>query len=155
FPDREGAAPRQALELADGGVVDVDGLGEVADEGPEELLAGAAGGPLDHCPEGVQVVGHHGGGRPLPCARRRPPPPLTQRRGRVRIMAHEAPPGPRRWRKAARLLKGRGPGPAPGTQCELGVAVTFYPFRGAGTAAGEGVGQCPPGAGSRKPTQGP
>src|SRR5262249_506455 len=64
LPDGEGAAVGRCLEFADGGVVDADGLGEVADQGPEELLAGADGGPFDHRPEGVQVVGDRGGRRP-------------------------------------------------------------------------------------------
>jgi hypothetical protein len=61
-----------ALEFADAGVVDVDGLGEMADEGPEELPADAGRGPLDHRPEGVQVVGYLGDGRPLTRAGRCP-----------------------------------------------------------------------------------
>jgi hypothetical protein len=71
IPQGDSAAEPGALEFADADVVDVGGLGQVADEGPEELLAGAAGGPLDHRPEGVQVVGYHGVGRPLTPAGRR------------------------------------------------------------------------------------
>jgi hypothetical protein len=49
--------PNWVLEFADADVGDADGLGYVADQGPEELPAGAGGGSLDHCAEGVQVVG--------------------------------------------------------------------------------------------------
>src|SRR5262249_1067264 len=68
--------------------------GHVADEGPEELPADAGGGPFDHCAEGVQVVGHHGGARRLPHARRCRGRLPSQRPGGVPIRGHEAPPGP-------------------------------------------------------------
>jgi hypothetical protein len=92
-PKGEDAAELGLFEFGDADVVDVDGLGQVADEGPEELLAGTAGGPLDHRPEGVQVVGHHGDGRPLTRAGRCLARSRKQRLHGSRFRGHAAPPG--------------------------------------------------------------
>jgi hypothetical protein len=93
IPQSEGAGERGGLEFADTDVVDVDGLGQVADVGPKELLAGAARGPLDHRPEGVQVVGHNGDGRPLTRAGRCLARLRQQRLRGSRFIGHAAPPG--------------------------------------------------------------
>ena len=66
LPEGEGADVRRGLgEFSNYGVVDIDGLGQMADEGAEELLANAGGGPFNHCPKRVQVVGRRGGRHPV------------------------------------------------------------------------------------------
>src|SRR5262249_36646756 len=128
--DGEGAAVRRVLEFADGGVGDRDGLGQMADEGPEELLADAGGGPFDHRPQRVQVVGYRGGGRPLPRPGRRRARFLTHRPCGVRFAGHGAPPGPELRREATWVARGETTGPrlkraAP--ECVVGI---FYPRSG-------------------------
>src|SRR5262249_43937287 len=71
LPEGKGAAVRRVLEFADAGVGNSDGLGQMAGEGTEELLADAGRGPFNHGTESVQVVGHRGGGRGLACTVRR------------------------------------------------------------------------------------
>src|SRR5262245_37398067 len=56
-PEGEGAGLELVLdELGDEGVVHVEGRGEMADQGLEELLAGAAGSPFDDRAEGGDVI---------------------------------------------------------------------------------------------------
>src|SRR5262249_30754014 len=61
FPEGQGPDVRRAFgEIGDDGVGDAHGLGEVPDQGLEELLTGAPRGPLNHPLEGAQPVGYLG-----------------------------------------------------------------------------------------------
>src|SRR5262245_5197575 len=60
-PERQGPDPGADVgDCGDHGVGYAHGFGHVADQGPDELPAGAGGGPLDHRSQGAEVVGHRG-----------------------------------------------------------------------------------------------
>src|SRR5262249_54332031 len=105
LPEGKRADVRRRLgEFGDDRVVNVDGLSEMADQGLEEILPGAAGGAFDHRLEGAKVAARWGDDRRLARARRRPARFLTRGPGRVLFRDHEAPQGPR---AADRNLLGR------------------------------------------------
>jgi hypothetical protein len=66
----------------------------MADEGAEELLAGAGGGPFDDGLEGAEVVAPRRGGDRTASAGRRLVRFLKHGRGAARLVGHAAPPGP-------------------------------------------------------------
>ncbi len=109
LPEGEGADVRRGLgEFGDDRVVDVDSLGQMADQGSKELLAGAAGCPFDDRVQGAEVVAPRGGGRRPARAGRRLARFLKQRLGGAPSTGHDAPSGRGSCRR--KLL---GPGAPP------------------------------------------
>src|SRR5262245_35413319 len=120
-PVGQGADPGGgAGELGDEGVRDIDGPGEVADERAEELLAGAAGGPLGDGPKDGEFL--NGCWRSLGGARRR------SRRRRLGGVGHRTP---------SRDAAGKGRGRARPAKLVRGFLLILVGTRGETPEAGQ------------------